>query len=90
LAKQFGCGCEVVILDGPDLPDQIDAAVRRLWAAAEDLRPDLLTAAERQLAEGRAAYQHLRSLVARRRIGRTVYTYGRSVAAKWFKRPRRP
>jgi len=90
LAEQFGCGCEVVILDGPDLPDQIDAAVRRLWAAAEGLRPDLLTAAERQLAEGRAAYQHLRSLVARRRIGRAVYTYGRSVAAKWFKRPRRP
>ena len=83
LADQFGCGCEVVILDNA-VPDEIDAAVQRLWPAAEDLRSDLLAAAERQLAEGRAAYQHLRSLVARRRVGRAVYRYGRSVVARWL------
>jgi polysaccharide pyruvyl transferase WcaK-like protein len=85
LAEQFGCGCEVVILDDADVPDRIDAAIRRLWAEAEELRADLRTAAERQIAEGRAAYQHLRSLVGRRRVGRAVYKYGRALAATWLK-----
>ena len=85
LAEQFGCGCEVVILDDADVPDRVDAAIRRLWAEAEELRADLRTAAERQIAEGRAAYQHLRSLVKRRRVGRAVYKYGRAVAASWLK-----
>jgi colanic acid/amylovoran biosynthesis protein len=85
LADQFGCGCEVIMLDSADVPDEIDGAVHRLWAAAEDLRSDLLAAAKRQLAEGRAAYQHLCSLVERRRVGRAVYRCGRSMAAKWLK-----
>jgi polysaccharide pyruvyl transferase WcaK-like protein len=82
LADQFACGCEVVTLDGSDVPDRIDTAVQRLWAAAEHLRPALRAAAERQAADSRGAYEHLRSLIGRRRRGRAAYKYGRSMAAR--------
>jgi len=84
LADQFGRGCELLLLDSANVSDEIEAAVYRAWAMAAELRSDLLAAAKRQLNEGRAAYQRLRSVVSRRRRGRAIYRYVRSTVAGWL------
>jgi colanic acid/amylovoran biosynthesis protein len=57
LADQFGCGCEVVLLDMPDLPRRLTSAIDRAWQTAEDVRAPLLAAAGRQIEESEAAYR---------------------------------
>lgn len=56
LAGEFGAGCQVVMLDEADLGVRLPAAVRAAWERAEEWRPSLLRAAERQIAAAGAAY----------------------------------
>jgi polysaccharide pyruvyl transferase WcaK-like protein len=59
VADQFGCGCELVSLDRPDLPSALRAAIDRGWESAERVREPLLRAAADQVRRGRAAYARL-------------------------------
>jgi polysaccharide pyruvyl transferase WcaK-like protein len=63
LEDQFGAGCRVVSLDQPAIVDVLSATIRELWQEADERRPELLTAAARQIQESQAAYASLRSLV---------------------------
>jgi colanic acid/amylovoran biosynthesis protein len=68
LAAQFGRGCGVLFLDDPRFPTKLRDAVGDFWRSAEDLRPDLIAAAERQIGEGHRAYARLAGLVRCRAI----------------------
>jgi len=57
LGHQFGPGCEVVMLDRTDWPEKAAAAIAHAWRSAEQLRPELLGAAHKQVELGRAAYR---------------------------------
>lgn len=63
LADQFGCGCEVLLLDDEQLLEKLTFAIDTAWQSAGEVRPPLLEAAVRQIDSGRAAYQHLYELV---------------------------
>jgi colanic acid/amylovoran biosynthesis protein len=62
LADLFGDGSPVIDLTAPDFRERTAAAVADLWERAEELRPGLLAAAERQIAASRAAYEQLATL----------------------------
>jgi polysaccharide pyruvyl transferase WcaK-like protein len=66
LAHQFGVGCEVILLDTPDLESKIATAIERAWRSAETVRPQLLAAAARQVELQRATYRRLCELVSAR------------------------
>jgi polysaccharide pyruvyl transferase WcaK-like protein len=63
LADMFGTGLELVRLDGDDLRDTLEAAIRSAWKAAPDLRPSLLASAEHQVAASRRAFDRICRLV---------------------------
>jgi len=63
LADQFGAGCVVLNADDPQLPAKLQAAMDQTWRDAEVLRPQLLLAAETQVAAARAAYAKLPALL---------------------------
>ena len=63
LADQFGCGCDTVPLNQTALKQDLLDKTSRLWKAAGALRPRLLQAAEKQIAQGQQAYERLRDLV---------------------------
>ena len=66
LAAQFGCGYAVQRADDPQFAGHLSAAVDRAWRESDLVRPELLNAAERQIAAGREAYARLPALVASR------------------------
>jgi len=68
LAEQFGPGCEVVSLGDDQMPARLSAAIERAWSSAEQVRPQLLEAAVRQIELGRTAYQRVYELIKSRRV----------------------
>jgi len=66
LAQQFGTGCEVVLLDSSNLDVQIISAVDKLWASADELRPQLRHSALRQIEASRNAYARFAEIVTER------------------------
>jgi polysaccharide pyruvyl transferase WcaK-like protein len=69
LAQQFGHGCTLVRLDDEDLTHKLFCTIEDMWRSADDLRPHLLAAAERQIKLGREAYRRLLEIVSARRDG---------------------
>jgi hypothetical protein len=67
LADEFGDGCQVVRLDDPDLARSLTEAIDYTWQAAEDLRPQLLAAARRQVQLGDVAYRRMYNLIESKR-----------------------
>lgn len=63
LIDQFGNGCQVVFLDDPDVEEKLTTAIARAWSTAEEVKPQLLAAAQRQIKLGHAAYQRIYELV---------------------------
>jgi colanic acid/amylovoran biosynthesis protein len=63
LADQFGAGCPVVPLDGPDLPVRLARTMSAAWDEAPVVREALCRAAARQITQGYAAYQRLPALM---------------------------
>jgi colanic acid/amylovoran biosynthesis protein len=63
LEDQFGTGCQVVLLDDEHLPAHLEASIDAAWRMAEDVRPHLLLAAEKQIDLGHAAYRRLCELL---------------------------
>jgi colanic acid/amylovoran biosynthesis protein len=69
LAHQFGDGCGVLRLGTPGSFARLRHMIVQLFQAAPTLRSALLASADRQVDAGKAAYEHVRSLVDRRRAG---------------------
>jgi polysaccharide pyruvyl transferase WcaK-like protein len=63
LAHQFGEGCRLLRLDAPTLALDLQTMFRELWDGASELRPVLLSAAERQKEASRGAYAHVENLL---------------------------
>lgn len=63
LESLFGPGCETVMLDDPMLDVHLLDATERAWERADELRPGLLQAAERQVHASEAAFARAVSLV---------------------------
>ncbi len=63
LREMFGAGCEVLTLGAADYADRLRFTVSNLWKAAAELRPFLLSAADRQIDVGNEAYNRLRQLL---------------------------
>jgi colanic acid/amylovoran biosynthesis protein len=63
LADEFGSGCEVILLDDKQLKEKLTNAIATAWQSAEQVRPQLLQAAARQIETGQAAYQRIFELV---------------------------
>jgi len=59
LADQFGCGCEVLLFDEALTEKKILKSIDNAWHAAEQLRPELLAAAQAQIMASTAAYQRV-------------------------------
>jgi polysaccharide pyruvyl transferase WcaK-like protein len=59
LIDQFGSGCQVVYLDDPHLEEKLRNAIEVAWASADQVRPQLLSAAQYQILCGQAAYKLL-------------------------------
>jgi colanic acid/amylovoran biosynthesis protein len=66
LAELFPGGCRVLSLGDADLLGRLRDAVDEAWEDADERRPALLEAAERQIAEARRAYAGFEQPVARR------------------------
>lgn len=64
LAEQFGVGCEVVLLEDPQLKTKLVASINKAWESSEKLRPLLLEAAVKQIDLGLAAYKRMYDMVA--------------------------
>jgi len=71
LAEQFGAGCRVIRLDSEALQEQLVCNIRETWQLADQMRPQLLQAAARQVEKGWAAYQRLFELMTSRPITRS-------------------
>ncbi len=63
LANQFGAGCDVVGKANGGFGVALATAIVRAWDRADDLRPALLVAAVRQIADGRHAYDCLSAII---------------------------
>jgi polysaccharide pyruvyl transferase WcaK-like protein len=66
LLHEFGGGCTLVDLAGPDLQSRLLAAIERAWAEAPAQRDRLLASADTQISAGRAAFSHIADQVAPR------------------------
>jgi polysaccharide pyruvyl transferase WcaK-like protein len=66
LVEQFGPGCRLVSLDTSGALATVSSSLRELWAAADELRPQLLAAAMRQIDAGHRAYARIGELVGAR------------------------
>jgi polysaccharide pyruvyl transferase WcaK-like protein len=62
LSKQFPGGCEIVLLDDENLEEDMELKLKKLWEAAEVIRPQLLDSAQQQIELGHLAYQRICSL----------------------------
>lgn len=56
LESLFGAGCETIVLNDPLLEPNLRDAMERAWERADELRPRLLQAAERQVRWGEEAF----------------------------------
>lgn len=63
LQHQFGGGCEVVPVEGPDWTDRLATALHRAWEEAPRSRPELLDAAATQIAAAHEAYRRIEQVV---------------------------
>jgi len=63
LEDLFGHGCAIVMLDEPDLPGRLAAAIESTWNSAEIVRSSLLQSALRQIEESWGAYQRVSNLI---------------------------
>jgi colanic acid/amylovoran biosynthesis protein len=63
LADEFGCGCGTVFLDDGDLSATLTSSIEKVWNSSNELKGQLLAAAERQIAMSRSAYNKVYDLV---------------------------
>jgi colanic acid/amylovoran biosynthesis protein len=68
VADQFGIGCEVILLDGEQLWEKLIISINNAWRSSEEVRPQLLESAKRQIDLGHTAYRKIYQLVESRRL----------------------
>jgi polysaccharide pyruvyl transferase WcaK-like protein len=81
LADQFGKGCEIIILRDSDWRSKLAATLDRVWQSADEVRPQLLAAAARQVALSQAAYQKIYNLITFNGKHQKVFTTSRARVA---------
>jgi colanic acid/amylovoran biosynthesis protein len=64
LADQFKVGCAVIDRSDAAFHDQLRDAILESWRTADELRPELLRAAEKQVEAGSRAYDALCAIIA--------------------------
>jgi colanic acid/amylovoran biosynthesis protein len=64
LADMFEIGCTVLRADRSDIEEVLEEAVTKAWESAEEVRPRLLDAAEKQVEAADAAYARLEESLA--------------------------
>ncbi|HLP77741.1 MAG TPA: polysaccharide pyruvyl transferase family protein, partial [Candidatus Paceibacterota bacterium] len=62
LARQFGCGCAVILSGEESFAAQLENAVAQAWHTTDAVKAELRAAAARQIAAGRTAYAQLQNL----------------------------
>jgi colanic acid/amylovoran biosynthesis protein len=67
LTDEFGQGCQVIHLDDREFAQLLSHKIDQLWGLADKLRPELLTAAARQIKWGYIAYQRINDIVTNRK-----------------------
>ncbi len=60
--EQFGGGCEMILFD-KQLKENLIAGIERAWSEADQIRPQLLESAKRQVFISKAAYRRAFELV---------------------------
>jgi polysaccharide pyruvyl transferase WcaK-like protein len=68
VADMFGLGCEVILAREPGWQPELANALERAWRTADEVKPHLLAAAERQLILSRAGYQKVYDIVSSQEI----------------------
>jgi polysaccharide pyruvyl transferase WcaK-like protein len=68
LSDQFRGGCKIVLLDSDTLSTDLETSLTQLWEQAEEMRPGLLDAASEQIAQGKAVYSSLTTLLGRKSV----------------------
>jgi polysaccharide pyruvyl transferase WcaK-like protein len=63
LADLFQCGCEIVLGQEANWRPKLAGALEQAWRSADEVRPQLLEAAQRQILWSRAAYQKAQELL---------------------------
>jgi polysaccharide pyruvyl transferase WcaK-like protein len=63
LREQFGGGCSLIAMAGKDFDKELDKGVGDLLLAADAAKPGLLAAAEKQIEDGRRAYDRLSAIL---------------------------
>jgi Uncharacterized conserved protein len=63
LSDEFGKGCQVLSLQSSNLENELQINIDNLWKLAEELKPELLAAAERQIKSGYKAYKRIFEIV---------------------------
>jgi len=63
LADEFPLGIQVLRMNDSLFPQQLSTAIDTAWNSAEEIRPQLLQDAIRQIEWGRAGYQRLRDMM---------------------------
>lgn len=63
LAKQFGVGCDIILLDDHQLHSRLFDSIIKAWETADYIRPKLIEAAKRQIDLSRGAYKKVLELV---------------------------
>jgi colanic acid/amylovoran biosynthesis protein len=63
LMDQFGEGCQIVSLEDEYFQENLIDKIDKIWVLVEELKPQLLETARRQVDAGRTAYQHIYNLI---------------------------
>jgi colanic acid/amylovoran biosynthesis protein len=63
LARQFGCGCELISLDDNHFAQKLKESIDFAWHTGDALRPRLLKAAKNQIESSHSAYQCLYNMI---------------------------
>ncbi|HIK16968.1 MAG TPA: polysaccharide pyruvyl transferase family protein [Leptolyngbyaceae cyanobacterium M33_DOE_097] len=63
LATQFNTGCEIILLTEPDFQEKLTKSIRQAWNLADQLRPQLIDAAEAQIELGKQVYEKVNRIV---------------------------
>jgi polysaccharide pyruvyl transferase WcaK-like protein len=77
LAELFGAGCIVILGREPNWKSHLANALERAWHGADQLKPLLLAAAERQLLLSRSAYQRVFEIVSATIVSKSGNLCGR-------------
>lgn len=64
LADMFGQGCQVVLLNEPDLPERLLTAIETAWQHADGIRDKLQTVTLRHIELSRRSYERIHDLAA--------------------------